>query len=80
MDDLKLNVRTSDIRYLEGSLLTLIEAMMSDPAQRKAAKDLIRQTLWDWANVKFDTAVATAHGVTYTYTDPIAGSTSEVKN
>lgn len=69
MDDPKLIVRVSDIRYLEGNMLTLIEAMMSDPAQRKAAKDLTRQTLWDWANVKYETAATTKHGVTYTYTE-----------
>lgn len=35
-----------DICTLEGKLLTINDATQSDPTQRKAVKDLIRQTLW----------------------------------
>lgn len=34
---------------LEGKILTITDASVSDPEQRKALKDLFRQTIWDWA-------------------------------
>lgn len=34
-------------KYLEGRLLTVIEASFSDPVQRKAVKDLVRNTVWE---------------------------------
>lgn len=41
------------IQTLEGKLLTLIDATYSDREQREAAKDMIRQTIW---NVGFSAA------------------------
>jgi hypothetical protein len=37
------------ISFLEGELLTFIDAIISDSVQRKASKDLARRMLWDWA-------------------------------
>ena len=34
-------------KLLEGRLLTVIEASFSDPVQRKAVKDLVRNTVWE---------------------------------
>lgn len=36
---------------LEGKLLTIVDASFADTQQRKAVKDLVRQTLWDWRQV-----------------------------
>lgn len=35
---------------LEGQILTIIDASISDIEQRKAVKDLIRQTLWGFVH------------------------------
>lgn len=35
-----------DLRNLEGKLLTILDASFSDPTQRKAVKDLVRQSIW----------------------------------
>jgi hypothetical protein len=40
---------TSHISYLEGKLLTILDASIQDREQRKALKDLVRQELWLWA-------------------------------
>lgn len=37
------------IGILEGKMLTLIEASIQDTEQRKALKDIVRQTIWTWA-------------------------------
>jgi hypothetical protein len=37
------------ISQLEGKMLTLIEASIQDTEQRKALKDIVRQTIWGWA-------------------------------
>lgn len=34
-------------KLLEGRLLTVIEASFSDPVQRKAVKDLVRNSIWE---------------------------------
>lgn len=34
-------------KLLEGRLLTVIEATFSDPVQRKAVKDLVRNSIWE---------------------------------
>ena len=34
-------------KLLEGRLLTVMEASFSDPVQRKAVKDLVRNTVWE---------------------------------
>ena len=62
---MKLEVCVSDVRQLEGKMLTIVEAALSDPEQRKAVKDIVRQEIWDWANSKYPTATA---GGTYTIT------------
>lgn len=36
----------NDVRSLEGKLLTLLDASIADPTQRKAIKDLTRQVIW----------------------------------
>lgn len=52
------NAYSSDKRYhfwasyisvLEGKLLTLMEMAITDKEQLKATKDVIRNTVWDWA-------------------------------
>lgn len=42
-------ISTHSIGDLEGRVLTLIDASMSDPVQRKAMKDLLRPMIWNWA-------------------------------
>ena len=37
-----------EVSYLEGRLLTVIDASIGDPEQRKALKDIIRQNVWSW--------------------------------
>lgn len=37
-----------DIQHLEGKLLTLIDAISSNPEQRKATKDLVKEAVWGW--------------------------------
>ena len=34
-------------RQLEGELLTLIDATFTDPEQRKAQKDIVKQKIWN---------------------------------
>lgn len=45
----KYGFYTHHISYLEGKLLTLLEASIQDLEQRKALKDIARQTIWNWA-------------------------------
>ena len=40
---------TYHISELEGKMLTLVDASIPDREQRKALKDLVRQTVWNWA-------------------------------
>ncbi len=40
---------THSVGVLEGRVLTYLDAIVSDPIQRKASKDIIRPMLWDWA-------------------------------
>lgn len=47
-DDLAPVIHTEGINHLVGKLLTLTEAAFSDQEQRKAFKDLVMQTTWDW--------------------------------
>lgn len=37
------------IQGLEGRMLTLIDASIQDPVQRKAIKDLVSPMIWNWA-------------------------------
>lgn len=41
--------KSYDIGILEGTILTFIDASISDPVQRKALKDLLRPMVWKWA-------------------------------
>lgn len=41
-------VRYERINDLLGKLLTLVDASTTDAAQRKAQKDLFKQTVWGW--------------------------------
>lgn len=36
-----------EARYLQGQLLTLVDATFSDKEQRKAFKDVLSKTFWD---------------------------------
>lgn len=36
-----------EARYLQGQLLTLVDASFSDKEQRKAFKDVLSKTFWD---------------------------------
>lgn len=39
-----------DIRNLEGRILTIVDASLSDQQQKKAVKDIVKQTIWwGWA-------------------------------
>lgn len=38
-----------DISFLEGQILTYLDAILGDLEQRKAAKDIIRPLIWRWA-------------------------------
>lgn len=37
------------IQDLEGKILTLVDASISDPVQRKALKNLFSPMIWNWA-------------------------------
>ncbi len=38
-----------DLRNLEGKILTIVDACIAEPQQKKAMKDIIRRTFWfDW--------------------------------
>jgi hypothetical protein len=39
-----------DLSHLVGKLLTYIDATFADQQQRKAHKDILEQTIWDWYN------------------------------
>jgi hypothetical protein len=41
-------IRYERINELVGKLLTFADASTADTAQRKAQKDLIKQTVWEW--------------------------------
>ncbi len=47
--DVKYGFYTYHISNLEGKMLTLIEASIQDVEQRRALKDIVRQTVWNWA-------------------------------
>jgi hypothetical protein len=47
-DGLDPVVTIENINHLMGQVLTLVEASTIDPEQRKAAKDLYKQTVWGW--------------------------------
>jgi hypothetical protein len=41
----------NEIQNLEGKILTMLDACISEPRQNKAIKDMFRRILWiDWAN------------------------------
>lgn len=41
-------LHSHDVQYLEGRLLTVVDASIADPQQRKAVKDLVSTNIWDW--------------------------------
>lgn len=47
-DDLLPLIHNQSINTLVGRLLTLTDAAFSDREQRRAFKDLVTQTTWDW--------------------------------
>jgi hypothetical protein len=47
-DDLAPVIHTTGINHLVGKLLTLADAAFNDREQRKAFRDLVIQTTWDW--------------------------------
>jgi len=47
-DDIEIVIGTDQINYIVGKLLTLVEATFTDQEQRKATKDLVMQTMWNW--------------------------------
>lgn len=49
LEDVRYVIGTQDISVLEGRTLTLIDASISDPVQRKAMKDMARPMIWQWA-------------------------------
>lgn len=38
-----------EMSSLIGKILTIVDASISDKEQRKAVKDLVKQTMWDWS-------------------------------
>lgn len=49
MHEITYSFEGYQIGRLEGKVLTLIEASIQDLEQRKALKDIMRQTIWGWA-------------------------------
>ncbi len=47
-DDLQPVVTLSHINGLVGKVLTIVDASFSDPEQRKAAKDLLKDSIYGW--------------------------------
>lgn len=47
-DKIAILVWPNEVPGLQGKLLTIIDAAIADPQQRKAIKDLTKQALWDW--------------------------------
>ncbi len=45
-----------DIDNLVGKLLTYVDATFTDVEQRKAHKDILRSSLWDWFELKHKSA------------------------
>ena len=41
-------VKISEVKSLVGSLLTVIESVLSDKVQREAAKIMVKQTVFRW--------------------------------
>src|SRR5258708_2927256 len=52
-------VRYEKINNLVGRMFTLLDSMLSDPKQRKAAKDLFMQMAWDWYHGQTDDLTVT---------------------
>lgn len=50
-------IRYERINNLVGKIFTLLDSMLSDPKQRKAAKDLFMQMAWDWYHGQTDGTV-----------------------
>lgn len=53
-DELDPVIRFERINDLVGKLLTQVDAVFSDPKQRKAMKDLFRQIAWNWYMAQSD--------------------------
>lgn len=47
-------IRRDDMNQLVGQLLTLADAMIGDKEQRDAWKNLLRRTIHDWHDTKFN--------------------------
>lgn len=47
-------INFDEIYNLKGRLLTIVDAAVSDPEQRKAQKDLVWRALREWAEDLFD--------------------------
>lgn len=50
---------SQDFSSILGKLLTYVDATYTDPEQRKAHKDLIKQTLWGWEHELRERAIQT---------------------
>ncbi len=46
--DFEFKASNHNVSYLEGTILTQLDASISDPVQRKALKDIFRTIIWDW--------------------------------
>ena len=64
--EVEYQVGSYGISQLEGKLLTLVDATSGDATQRKALKDLVRQTIWDWAYAHAPQSVANTNTATIT--------------
>jgi hypothetical protein len=58
-DDLDPVINIDNINYLVGQVLTLVEGTIADPDQRKAAKDLHKQVIWNWYTGHMETLTRT---------------------
>lgn len=45
-----LSVMIAQLNFLLGDTLTVIDASIADPIQRKAMKDIVKQKFWDKCN------------------------------
>lgn len=44
----RVKIEVSELSNLEGRMLTIVDASISDPVQRKAMKDIVSQSVWTW--------------------------------
>jgi hypothetical protein len=72
---LPLNAIIAQMRFLQGSVLTIVDASYSNPEQNKAVKDLIKQSFRDKMNWIGQLVAGKDNGGELRYCDRILGTT-----